>query len=206
MIFMLTRRQILLLPAEVAVAARAIFAVVLADSPFRFFHCVPGLDMQTLWEFAAPGGAPTLLVAPRLLFQLVRRIGQGPFTLFCLQALIGAVGAALCADLARHFTRDRFSALCAGIIYALYAPFLVYEFSVLQEALLLNLILLAVWIFYRALPRRASSSWVLAAAVVSAFAALGRPMALPLGILMLEKVMPEIVPEADSSARVRLIG
>ncbi len=181
---MLTRRKILTVSAVVAVVARAAFGFTVWGSPYRYFHLVPGLDMQTLWNFAAPGAAPTLLVAPRLLFQLVRVGGGGVFSLFIIQALGGALGAVLCADLARYFTRDRLSSLTAGVIYALYAPFLLYEFTVLQEAVLINLILAAIWIFLWAYRRRYSVGAAALAAAVLAFAALGRPVALPLGVAL----------------------
>ena len=49
---MLTRKNILLATFGAAIAVRAAFAVIFSSSLFRYYHHVPGLDMQTLLRFS----------------------------------------------------------------------------------------------------------------------------------------------------------
>ena len=99
-----------------------------------------------------------------------------------MQSLFGILGAVLCADLALKFCRrDRIAAFACGFLYLLYGPFFIYEYSVLQEAVSLNLILLA---FYAAVAARSRRGFVWAG-VALGLCVIGRPTALFFVPLML---------------------
>ncbi len=122
------------------------------STPLGKMHCVPGLDMETLLKVSCwgqPGATAPLFVPHRMLIAALAwffgAAGCVPWVLL-LQCLCGALGAVLAADCARRLWRKDFATLIAGLTFAAYGPFLLYEVSLLQEALLLNGYLLSFWL------------------------------------------------------------
>ncbi len=181
---MISRKNILLTTALTAIAARVAVALTVFFSPYRFFYCVPGLDMETLLAYADWEKFPVLLVPYRLFLSLMHCLGTDVFAIYCLQALCGVAGAVMVADMALYFCRRRGAALFAGIVFACYAPFWMYEFAVLQESFLLNFILSGVYLLFIAAKKHFPVGWTAAAAAVIAAASLGRPAALLLTGMM----------------------
>ena len=149
-------------------------------STFRYYNFVRGLDMETLLRFGEWGteGNGFFLTPHRLLvaaFWALNGHCHDVSMLVAAQALFGISGAVLCADLALKFCRrDRTAALACGIFYLVYGPFFIYEFSILQEAVSLNLILLA---FHASVSARSRRGFVWAGLTLG-LCVVGRPTAL----------------------------
>ncbi len=182
---MISRRKIFGITALTALIARLFFAFLVWSSPYRFYHLITSLDMATHLRFSDGTSFPPLFVAHRLLLQGLRLASGGTHCvglIFAVQALFGIAGAVLTAELALRLWRDRAAALCAGIIAALYGPYLIFEFAVLQEALLVNLTLGAIVLLLVAREKRYQWRWVIPAALVWLLALAGRPAGILLGI------------------------
>ncbi|MCQ2353450.1 MAG: glycosyltransferase family 39 protein [Victivallaceae bacterium] len=181
---MISRRQILSITALTSLAVRLIFGVFVWGSPYRFYHVITSLDMATHLRFSDGVSFPPLFVAHRFLLQILRIVcgGHTPFAIFAVQTLCGIAGAVLTAELALRLWRDRAAALFAGLLAALYGVYLVYEFAVLQEALLVNLTLGALVFLLIARAKRYQWEWSFLAALTAVLALAGRPAAVFLGI------------------------
>ncbi|MBE6359242.1 MAG: hypothetical protein E7057_08365 [Lentisphaerae bacterium] len=181
---MLTRKKILLLTAAAALLARLVFALTFSTSCFASYHTVSGLDMQTLLRFSEWGGGANhapFFTMHRLLIYLDWLIGRGnhhPSVIFAVQAILGTAAALCAADLTLKFSRSRKAALVCGIFFPLYLPFLVYEFSILQESFMVYFALFAFWATVNGIRKRfnCSSSIIFTAAFSASLA--GRPAAL----------------------------
>jgi len=121
-------------------------------TPLGKIHCVPGLDMETLLKFSCwgqPGATDPLFVPHRMLIAFFARLcgpeGCVPWVLL-VQCLCGTLGAVLVSDCARRLWRRDAAGLIAGLTFAAYGPFLLYEVSLLQEALLVNGFVLSFWL------------------------------------------------------------
>ena len=135
---MLTRKNILFATFGIALAVRAAFAGLVSSSLFRYYHHVPGLDMQTLlrfseWGSGVPDAVPFFSPHRILIYLdfLLHGNAHHVWNIFAVQALLGALGCAATADLALKLTGKRRGALTTGILAATYLPSLIYEFSVL---------------------------------------------------------------------------
>ena len=181
---LLTRRRILGITAAAAVAVRLLFLLEWVDSPYRCFHRVPGLDMETLLRMSEWGGGanfPPIFTFHRVLIHLIWRFHgfrHSVEALFAVQSLLGVAAAVLVADLALTLYRKRGAALVVGLVAASYVPFLFYEFAVLQESSTLFLVLAAFWLLLKARRRAFAPRRSLAAGAALAFASLGRPVVL----------------------------
>jgi len=188
---MLTRRRILGITALAALAARLLFFLEWLDSPYRCFHRVPGLDMETLLRMSEWGGGagfPPIFTFHRVLIHLIWRFHgfrHSVEALFLIQSLLGVGSALLVADLALLLYRRRRAALAVGVLAACYAPFLLYESAVLQESSTLFLILAAFWMLIAARRRAFAPLRAFAAGTLLAFASLGRPVALGFALVSL---------------------
>ena len=179
----LTRKNILITVAVCALAVRLIFAWFFSSSYFAGYHRVPGLDMQTLLRFSEwnTGKDTTpFFTFHRLLIYLDWIIGgrnHHVWLIFAVQNLTGILGTLCIADTIRKLSGNRIAALAGGIAAGLYLPFMVYEFSILQECFMVNFALFAFWGMLNALHKRFSpaSSLIFAAGCFAASA--GRPAA-----------------------------
>lgn len=180
----LTRKNILITTAITAAAVKLVFAAAFYFSYFESYHLVPGLDMQTLLRFSEWLGEnrfPPFFTFHRLTIFLVWLCnGQNHcvWAIFIIQSLVGIAGCLAMADITLKLSGNRISALACGIAGALYLPFLVYEFSILQETFMVNFALFAFWALLNALHKRFApvSSIIFAVAIFAALA--GRPAAI----------------------------
>ena len=183
---MISRKKILLISAISAAAIRCLFGIMVYFSPYFYFSRVPGLDMKTLWAFSDGSGRfPLLFVAHRFLICFVRVLNGGNNSVaavMLIQALIGVAGAVVAADFTLKLSGKRLAALFAGLLYAFYAPFLTYEFAILQESLLVNLVLFGLYALLIAKLRRFRFGMTFLAGALLALAAVGRPVSLLLGV------------------------
>ena len=107
------------------------------------------------------------------LFALVHKMGGGVSAIVLLNHLAGAATCVLVWMLAReYFTRA--VALTAGVVAALYWPFIYFEGEVLIEPVYLTLVVLSVWCLGRAIARPTLVRLLIAGACVG-LAALARP-------------------------------
>ncbi|MBE6377013.1 MAG: hypothetical protein E7050_11220 [Lentisphaerae bacterium] len=181
---MLTRKKIFLTVAATAIFTRIIFAIFFHYSYFENYHLVPGLDMQTLLRFSEWGNGEDsvpFFTFHRLIIFLIWIIAGKThcvWAVFTIQTLTGITGCLCMTDIVRKLSRSRIAALVCGIAGALYMPFMVYEFSILQETFMVNFALFAFWTMLNALHKRFSiiSSILFAASVFAALA--GRPAAI----------------------------
>ncbi len=182
---MISRRNLLRLYLPVGGIAAAVRLWSYAswlESPLRWFHRVPGLDMQTLLEFGQR------LVDGIGLFTLHRTLVAGVWLanggahhvefLAAVQCLLGLLGALFVARITLHLFGKRHWALAAGAVAALYSPALMYEVTMLQESIVTFAVLLsfAGWLWAREkrfAPGRAATAGILLGA-----ATIGRPTAL----------------------------
>ena len=186
---MLTRRHILCTTGIVAAAVRLVFYALFSGTMFRHYHMVTGLDMQTLLRFSEWGKSdqlvPPFFTLHRVVIYLIWKFNHAVHSvdmLFLLQALSGIAGALAVADLTLKLSGKRKAAIVAGIIYALYLPFLIYEFSVLQETFTLNTLLFAVWMTIYARKKRFTCFPALASGILWGFVLTGRPVSLLVAI------------------------
>ena len=183
----MSRKKILSVVAAAGACVKLVEFMVWQASTFRYYNFVPRLDMATLLRFGEWGTPDNgfFLTPHRALVAAFWKLNGGVHFvpgIVAVQALFGILGAVLCADLALKFCRrDKTAALCCGIFYLLYGPFFIYEFSVLQEAVSLNLILLA---FHAAVSARSRRGFIWAG-VALGLCVVGRPTAFLFVPLML---------------------
>jgi|GEM_PF-1279412 len=196
------RKKLLLTVAAAGVLVKLAEFLVWLKSAFRDYNFVPGLDMETLLKFSEWGtpGNGFIFTPHRALVAAWWALGGGVHQvpgIVAVQALCGILGAVLCADIAlKLFGRDRSAAFCCGIFYLVYGPFFIYEYSVLQEAVALNLILLA---FHASLRARGTRRCAFAGAAL-AFALIGRPTALFFAPVMAALILRRESRRRDRSA------
>jgi len=182
---MISKRKIFLLTAIVAAMSRVVCFLFFRDSLFCFYHCVPGLDMQTLLRFSEWGeggsGFAPFLTPHRVLIYLVWKLNgmmHAPGVVIFFHTLAGICGAVMLADIALKLSGSRKAALVSGIVYGVYLPFMFYEYSLLQETFAVNLTVGAFWALLCAVKRRFAFPWTIAAGILPALALMGRPTAL----------------------------
>lgn len=182
---MISRRNLLRLYLPVAVIAAAVRLWVYAswlESPLRWFHRVPGLDMQTLLEFGQR------LVDGIGLFTLHRTLVAGVWLanggahhvefLAAVQCLLGFLAALLVARITLHLFGKRLWALAAGVVAALYSPALMYEVTMLQESIVTFTVLLSFASWQWAREKRFTPGRAATAGILLGAATIGRPTAL----------------------------
>ena len=185
-----SRKLILTLVTLFALGVRGVCFFFFLKSPFRHFHQVPGLDMETLLRFSEWGTGqefPPLFVVHRLLiFSVWFLNGQVHCVpvLILLQCLSGAAGALLTADLCLMLWGKRKTALAAGIFYGLYGPLLLYDLCVLQESITTTLILLALWSYVRCRIRHFPSKLTFLSGILLGLSSIGRPVAALLAVTL----------------------
>ena len=182
---MLSKKHIFFTVGIIAATARLVFYALFSGTMFRYYHMVSGLDMQTLLRFSEWGSAdqtvPPFFTLHRLTIYWLWKLSGGVHhvdMIFLLQAISGIIGALAVADLTLMLCGKRKAATVAGILYALYLPFLIYEFSVLQESFSLNTLLLAVWALFYARKKRFNFFSAVVSGVLWGLALTGRPVAL----------------------------
>ena len=185
---MLNKRKILWVTAVIAIIVRLVFYALFAGTMFRYYHQVPGLDMQTLLRFSEWGqnaDVPPFFTIHRVTIYLLWKLNNGIHAvdaLFLLQSISGILGAVAVADLILMLTGRRKAALAGGILYAVYLPFLIYEFSVLQETFSVNVLLFAVWSLFFARKKRFALLPALCSGLLWGLSLTGRPVAIPVAL------------------------
>ena len=175
--------------AGTALLLRGVFVLFFLFSPFRFFHQIPGLDMETLLRFGewgTPGNSFFFTVHRGIVF-LFWKLNSGTHPVLwhvCLQSLLGACGAGMLAHIALKLFRKRSLALLAGILWALNPVELMYEFTTLQDALVNFGIVLSFWTFLQARQKRFRFPFAFGAGAAAALAATGRPVAVGLAAVL----------------------
>ena len=182
-------RHIFLTVAGTALVLRGLFALFYVSSPFSFFHCVPGLDMETLLRFGEWGrpGNSFFFTVHRLQVFLFHYLNNGTHPVLwhtTWQSLLGIAGAVMLADIALKLSGKKLFALTAGILWALNPVELMYEFTTLQDSLVNFGIILSVWSFLVARKHHFSPLYALGAGGAVGVAATGRPVAIGLVILL----------------------
>ncbi|MCQ2379802.1 MAG: hypothetical protein MJ025_02620 [Victivallaceae bacterium] len=174
-----SRRTALLWTAIAAVTARVIMLFDVSSSPYRLYHLVHGLDMETLLAFSHPDSYPMLFIPQRLMLFFFRTCSGGadiPMLMFIFQSMLGVLSAVIVADLTCRFFGNRFAGLFSGVVSALYGPYLMYECTLLQESLMMGIFLIAIWLFFYARSKR-FSYWIAAVSGVAlAVCSAGRPI------------------------------
>ena len=159
------------------------------NSPLRFFHKVPGLDMETLLRFSEWGADKEfspLFVVHRLLIYTVWIFNGKEHclpALVLIQSLFGVLGAVLTADLVLTLWGKRIIALGAGIFYGIYSVVLLYDFCILQESITTTLILLGVWSYIRCKVRHYPSKMTFLSGILLGLSSIGRPVAFLLAVI-----------------------
>jgi hypothetical protein len=186
----LSRRFILLSTGGFALLVRAVVFAGYLSNPFRHFHRVQGLDMETLLRFSewAPGNEffPLFVVHRFLIYLTWLFNGKEhciPAVIF-LQCLFGIAGAILTADLVLMLWGKRKIALAAGLFYGLYPVILLYDFCILQESVTTTLILLGVWSYFKCRSRHFPSKRTFFSGILLGLCSVGRPVAAILSVIL----------------------
>ena len=174
---------VLCLVAAAALAVRLVLFFSWLDSPLRWFHEVPGLDMQSLLRYGEWGvdGMRPVFTLHRTLVALVYHLNGGAHSVAALaviQMFCGAGTAVLTAYSAFRLWGSRRAALAAGLVAAFYAPGVMYEFSMLQETLLLFAFSASFAGILRARRRHFCWNAGATAGILLGLASIGRPTAL----------------------------
>lgn len=185
---MLSKKHIFCITGVVAVAIRIVFYALFAGTMFRYYHNVPGLDMQTLLRFSewsAEGVFSPFFTLHRVLIYLVWKLNGGEHAvdmIFLVQSILGIAGALAIADIVLMISGKRKAALAAGLLGALYLPFLIYEFSVLQESVNVNILTIAIWALFKSRQKHFSFGITFSCGILWGLALTGRPLALLLAL------------------------
>ncbi|MDR0931496.1 MAG: hypothetical protein LBM70_00535 [Victivallales bacterium] len=176
-------KNILLIVGAVAAAVRILLFAAYLDSPLRYFHLVPGLDMQSLLRYGQWGenGVQPVFTLHRTLVAIVYYLNGGMHSVLALSViqLAGGVATAmLSAYAALHLWGNRRLALLTGLIAALYAPAAMYELTMLQESLLLLAFSASFAGLLWAHKHRFACQYGLILGVLLGLASIGRPTAL----------------------------
>ena len=138
---------IYVIPIIAAVIARELLFIEWLNSPFRFYHIVSGLDMQT---FVMRGenlynGTTSFSMYRFFIAVIYALCGKGNLVegVVIAQMLMGVITTGLTVYVYRHIFKNRIGAALAGLFCALYTPLMVYETQVLKEPLFLFLSILA---------------------------------------------------------------
>ncbi|NOY75861.1 MAG: hypothetical protein GXP32_08760 [Kiritimatiellaeota bacterium] len=130
-------------PVFAALAVRVVMFFSWIDSPFRSYHTLVGLDMRKflLWGTGLAEGrcrftAYRFFVAVVSLFVDPANLADG---VVAAQLALGVLATGLTVFIFRSLFRERFFAILAGFLFALYAPPLLYETHILKETVYLFL-------------------------------------------------------------------
>ena len=185
----LTRHFILIFSGIFSLLVRIGFFFRYLESPFRYFHKVPGLDMETLLRFSEWGPdkefSPLFVVHRFLIYLIWLFNGKEhciPAIVF-FQSLFGAAGAVLVADLCLMLWGKRKIALISGVFYGLYPVTLMYDFCILQESVTTTLILLGVWSYFKCRSRHFPSKQAFFSGILLGLCSVGRPVAAILSVI-----------------------
>ncbi len=137
----LSRRRTLLaylIPLVCAIGVRALVFTVWLGTPFRYYHLIPGLDMQTHMNYAhlfCQGGINFSLYrfVMAIILLLAGSDAKASVGIVLFHCFCGICICLLTVFIALYLTRSRFAACIAGIFAALYSSELVYECFVLRE-------------------------------------------------------------------------
>ena len=134
-------------PMAVAGLVRIIFYSLWLESPFRYYHTLYGLDMRKfiLWGENFYNGREPFSMYKCLVGCLYGIVGKEHLVeaVVLTQMLLGVLITGMTVYIFRHIFRNSWGAAIAGLLSALYAPFLIYETQVLKETLFLFLCLSA---------------------------------------------------------------
>jgi hypothetical protein len=161
-------------PMAVAAVVRLWLLAVWFDSPFRWYHEVPGLDMRTHVREMAD-----FLHGHRgfSLYYLIEAPGfllGGSAGMVVTQAVLGILTAGLVALAALRVHGSRTAAMLAGLLAGLYAPAAMYELFHLKESVYLFAASLGLLLLVEARHRRFAPGWAFAAGAASTLPALVR--------------------------------
>ena len=141
------RYFIYIIPVIAAAIAREFTYMQWYHSPFRFYHIISGLDMQTfvmrgesLYNGTTSFSMYKFFIAAIYAVFGKEHLAEG---VVAAQMLLGVLTTGLTVYIYRHIFRNRTGALLAGLFTALYAPLIVYETQVLKEPLFLSLSIIA---------------------------------------------------------------
>ena len=147
-------KKALLLTGTAALFVRLIYGVLFAATPLAAFNTLPGLDMATLlefsqWDNASPRSLPMFVLHRFLLFFTYLSAGKTHnfLLIYLVQSLFGITASMFAAWGVWQLSKSFRATLIAGIIYALYGPFLLYESVALQESILTHTLIIgfAIW-------------------------------------------------------------
>ena len=165
-----------------ALVGKILFFVTFLESPFRYFHTVLGLDMKTLLEFSSFTNLDTRLCVPHrwliYLFYTINNHEHNTIGVIIVQAILGIIGAILLGKCARILFNSYKAELFCGLFYALYGPTLIYEFSILQESLIINLLIIGFYFLLKARLANYYWKWSIPAGIFLSSTSLGRPATL----------------------------
>ena len=122
-----------MLPLITAVTVRIIYFVFFINSPYKFYHLIKGLDMYSVFN-RYPDGNVTVYY---LFLRIIDFFTQPSFfieTVIVVQLIFGVAVCLFIVYICKQLTNNNKTASLAGIIYALYAPALMYEGFILKES------------------------------------------------------------------------
>ncbi|MBO5644309.1 MAG: hypothetical protein J6S90_03600, partial [Lentisphaeria bacterium] len=126
-------KSCLLTAGTSALIIRVLFGILFPQTELAAFNSLPGLDMDTLlsfaeWDTGNPASAPMFVLHRFLLIFCYTVCREHNFMLiYILQALIGVAARVCTAWSVWMLVKNRRAAMFAGVLYALYGPFLLYE-------------------------------------------------------------------------------
>ncbi len=129
-------------PLVLGVVLRYIVFNNFLNSPFRYYHKIPGLDMKTLFDQGIQSYNSGHYRSLYEFFIVCCKLLSSNYTLeviIILQMGMGIIVSLLIAYITLHLTGNRLLSLLGGSIMALYAPSIICETQVLRESLYLFL-------------------------------------------------------------------
>lgn len=176
--------------AAAALLLRLIYALLFSDTPLAQFNSLPGLDMATLlgfseWDKSTWLNKPLFVLHRFVLFFCYMAMGKSHnfMLIYIVQSLFGVAASAFVVWGTWQISKSIRAGVIAGVIYALYGPFMLYECVALQESILTHTLAIgfAVWLYY--LDRRSTLAGVISGVILGLNSS-GRPATVLLALVM----------------------
>ena len=183
-------KKAIIITGIAALVIRIIYGLSFLISELAVFNDLEGLDMATLLEFSqwdrnTDRSAPMFVLHRFLLFFCYLAAGKSHNVLliYIVQSLFGAAASMFAVIGVWNFSKSFRASLLAGLMYALYGPFLLYESVALQEAVLTHTLTIG-FVIYLVFLKKNSALYGILSGIILGLNSAGRPASAFLAVAM----------------------
>ena len=135
------------IPFLAALISRYFYFLNFVNSPYKYYHLIRGLDMNTIFITYPTHNASIYNLFLRIIASLVPQYFFIE-SVVIVQLILGILSSCFIVYIARQLTNDCRIACISGFIYALYAPVLMYEGVLLKESFNLFFVVFALFMCF----------------------------------------------------------